>query len=407
VARRPADAVLSAGRLAAFERPGPWLWLALAAGALLRLYFIGFTEGSFDVWIKLHHGTRIRELGLIEYYRSAEVMNHPPLAGGYFAACAWLASQTGVAFGTWFRLPFALLDLGSAALMLQAFRGSPWRYAVFAACWLNPLAALFSSYHGNTDSSVAFFVLLSLLAVAQRRPLAAGAVLGLGLWIKLPVLVAAPALCLALPGWRERGRLVVAAGAVGLVGFLPWLVQEPALLVDRILGYGGSPVVTPRGIAIWGLAHTLRLPEAAVAALESINILLVWTPILLLAWLRRGRFQAPEVGATVCGCFLLLYGLTSFWAWQYLAWSIPLWLFVGWRLTAAATLVVSAYVYGVYALFTGSAALQGRWDFAGHASWPPLLTLLRDASVLLCLAMGLYLLVLAARDARDRGREVA
>ena len=141
-----------------------------------------------------------------------------------------------------------------------------------------------------------------------------------------------------------------------------------------------------------------------MGALESINALLVLTPILALAWLRRGRWQAREVGITVCGSFVLCYGVTSFWAWQYLAWSVPLWLFLGWRFTGIATALVSAYVYGVYALFTGSAALQGRWDFVGHAPWPALLTVLRDASVLLFLGMGLYLL---ARELRRRPAEAA
>ena len=402
------------GRLAAScNGPAPGCGgSSLALGAApARLPASAFTEGTFDVSIKLHHGTQIGELGLLEYYRQAEVMNHPPLAGGYFAGCAWLAARTGVAFAVWLRLPFALLDLASAGLVLSAFRGSPWRWAAFAACWLNPLAALLSSYHGNTDSAVAFFALLSLVCVARGRALAAGAALGLGLWWKLPVLVAAPALCLGLPGWRERGRFVAAAGVVGVLTFLPWLLQEPVLLVERIAGYGGSPVVTPRGVAIWGLAHTLRLPSGAVQALEALNPLVVWLPILLLSWLRRAGgaepLAAPALGATVCGCFLLLYGLSSFWAWQYLAWSTPFWLFLGWRFAAAATLWISAYVYGVYALFTGSAVLQGRWDFVGHGPWPALLTLLRDGAVLLCLAAGLYLLVQAARAARRRSPEPA
>ena len=70
------------------------------------------------------------------------------------------------------------------------------------------------------------------------------------------MLVAAPALCLALPGWRERGAFLAAACGTGVLGFLPWLIQEPALLVERIAGYGGSPVVTQAGVAIWGIAHT-------------------------------------------------------------------------------------------------------------------------------------------------------
>lgn len=397
---------MSGERLRFLRTPGPWLWVALALGALLRIYFAAFTEGSFDVAIKLHHGTQIRQLGLLEYYRVAEVMNHPPLAGGYFALCAALADLTGLPFGLLFRVPFAVLDLGTAWLMLRAFAGSPWRWAVFAACWLNPVVALFSAYHGNTDSAVAFFVLLSLLGVARGSPLAAGAALGLGLWWKLPVLVAAPALFFAFSSRRERALLVASTLGVGILTFLPWLVQEPVLLIERIFGYGGSPVVTPRGIAIWGLVHTLRLGGTGVAdALEAANTAVVWTPILLFAWLRRGRSEALELGVTVCGSFLILYGLSSTWAWQYLAWSAPLWLFLGWRFTGAATAVIGGYVYGVYMLFTGSPWLQGRWDFVNHGPWPPVLTVLRDASVLLCCATAIFLLVRAAREAPRRGAE--
>ena len=44
--------------------------------------------------------------------------------------------------------------------------------------------------------------------------------------------------------------------------------------------------------------------------------------------------------------------------------------------------VLGSYVYGAYALFTGSPWLQGRWNFAHHAPWPFALdVLLNDASL--------------------------
>ena len=61
------------------------------------------------------------------------------------------------------RAPFAGLDLGTALLLLRLFRDSPFRYAVFAAYWVHPLALIFSAYHGNTDPAIAFFVLLAVL----------------------------------------------------------------------------------------------------------------------------------------------------------------------------------------------------------------------------------------------------
>jgi hypothetical protein len=399
------------------REPGPWLWLALALGAALRVYLLVFTEGTFDVAIKLHHGNQVNRLGLLEYYRQAQVFNHPPLMGEWFAALARLAAATGIPFRLLLRAPFALLDLGSALLLLHLLRDCGYRYAIFAAYWLHPLAAIYSAYHGNTDPAVAFFALLSVwLASAAgasppatagaSRPAAAGAALGLGLWVKLPVLVAAPALLFAFPAWRERWRFAAAAGLVGLAGYLPLAALEPQLLFERIVAYPGSGVETPRGIPIWGIAQVLGLAGTRAAELlAEFNTLVCWAPILAFAWLRRRRLAPGELGASVGGSFLILYGLTSFWAWQYLAWSVPFWFFLGWRFAALATLVLGGYVYGAYALFTGSPWLLGRWDFVGHGAWPMLLDVLRGASVLLCFVSAGVLLVRAARAEQTRARE--
>lgn len=396
---------MSGESLRFLRRPGGWLWLAVAVGAGLRLALLLFTEGSFDVAIKLHHGNQIGRLGLLEWYRQAEVMNHPPLAGEFFAGAVALSRVSGIPFPFLLRAPFALLDLGTALLLLRLFRADPWRYAIFAAYWLNPLAILMSAYHGNTDSALAFFALLATLCVGAGRPLAAGAVLGVGLWIKLPILVAAPPLFFAFPVWRERGRFALAAAAVAVAGLLPWLLAEPALLLRRILFYPGSDVVTPSGVAVWGIAHTLRLTGSAAAeTLATFNTPVCWIPILALAWLRRGAWSAREAGASVCGCFLLLYGMTSFWAWQYLAWAIPFWFCLGWRFVALATVLLGGYVYGAYTIFTGSPWLLGRFDFVNHARWPAALTLLRDASVVLCLATGWWMLQRSARAEWQRRR---
>lgn len=384
-----------------------WLWAAFALGAAARLWLVLATPGSFDVRVKAVHGHMVNTHGLLGYYERSPLMNHPPPMGRFFAGVESLARASGLPFRACLRAPFALLDAATALVLLRLLRGARGRAGIVAAWWLHPLVWIFSAYHGNTDSAVAFFALLSLWGVAQGRPALAGAALGLGLWVKLPVLVAAPALCLALPRWRERALFAAVAAAVGLGGWLPELAQDPALLHARIVAYPGTGVRTPRGIAVWGLAHVLRaadLPLARVA--ERYNTFVCLTPIVLLAWLRRGRASPRELGATLAASFALLYGTTSFWAWQYLAWSLPFWCFVDPRLAALVTGLLAAYVWGVYALFTGSPLLLGRWDFVRHGPWPPLLTALRDASLLACLIFGASQLALAARR-RPAAREAA
>jgi hypothetical protein len=394
-----------ADRLHALERPGPWFWLALLLGAAARVWLVTATQGSFDVAIKGVHAHAVATFGVLGAYARSEILNHPPLMARCFAALASLAEWSGVPFRVWLRAPFALLDLGTALLLLRVLPASRWRFAAAAAYWLHPLALLFSSYHGNTDSAVAFFALLSMAGAVAGRPVPAGAALGLGLAVKLPALVAAPGLCLAFAAWRDRALFAASALLVAAVLALPELAQDPALLQRRILSYPGTGVVTPRGVSVWGIWYALRLGGTPLAeAARAWNAPLCFAPIVALAWLRRGRSDPRALGTTLCASFALLYGTTSYFAFQYLAWSLPFWLFLDARIAAAATGILAAYVWGVYALFTGSPLLLGRWDFVRHGPWPPLLTGLRDASVAACFLVGWGTLARAALRRPERAR---
>ena len=122
------------------------------------------------------HAQGVHDIGLIEHYRVDDVskhpiFNHPPFLGEC-AALLWAFSQrSGIGFGILFRLPTAIADLLTAYLLTRFFIGSAYRPLVFVAYWLNPLAIIFSAYHGNTDSLVPSFVLLGILLAAAGRPL--------------------------------------------------------------------------------------------------------------------------------------------------------------------------------------------------------------------------------------------
>ncbi len=387
----------------ALLRPGAWFWLVLALGAAIRVWLVVATDGTFDVAIKGVHGRSVASFGVLGTYARSEIMNHPPLMARFFAAVASLAAWSDVPFRVWLRAPFAVLDLGTALLVLHLLRGSRWRFVAAAAYWLHPLSMLFSAYHGNTDSAVAFLALLSMAGAVSGRPALAGAALGLGLWVKLPILLAAPGLCLAFAAWRERALFAASALFLGFVGALPEVAQDPGLLYHRIVAYPGTGVVTPSGVTVWGIWSALGLAGTPLAeAARAYNTAVCLAPIVLLAWLRRGRRDPAALGTTLCASFALLYGMTSFFAFQYLAWSLPFWFFVDARIAAAATLLLAAYVYGVYALFTGSPLLLGRWDFVRHAPWPAALTWLRDVSVAACFLVGWGTLARTALQSRQR-----
>jgi len=397
--------VASDARFGWLRRPGAWFWLALGVGALLRVYLVVCTEGSFDVAIKLHHGRSVHAFGLLDYYRRGPVFNHPPLAGRFFEAVSVLAESTRLPFPLLLRAPFALLDAVAAWALFALFRGSPWRHAAVAGYWLNPLAWIFSAYHGNTDSLVALAALLALLAVARGRPALAGVALGIGAGIKLPVVLAAPALGFALAGWRRRAAFAGAAALAGLAVYLPELAIDPLLLARNVAGYPGSGAETVHGVPIWGVFTALGLgtmPGMRPVArwFTAHNTLVCLVPILAVAWLRRERRETFELGAGIFAAFMLLYGFSSQWAFQYLAWSAPFWCFRGARYAFAGSLLLGGYVYGVYALYCGNPWLLGLWDQVSHTSFPLWLELLRDAAVVFCFASAVWIVVESVRSAR-------
>jgi len=197
-----------------YLRPGIWFWVVIALGAALRFYCVIFTEGTQDVEIWERHARDVREHRLIGYYHGDTSANHPPFISEAESVLLRASDESGVAFRIFLRAPFALLDAGSAFLLLLLLGASPWRFVAAACYWLNPLAIILSAYHGNTDCAVAFFLLLALWFISKEKLIPAAIVVGASLWIKLPGVVAIPALIFFIPKWkhsfcfsrRSRGR---------------------------------------------------------------------------------------------------------------------------------------------------------------------------------------------------------
>ncbi|MEE8507645.1 MAG: hypothetical protein V3T07_01160 [Myxococcota bacterium] len=389
--------------------PGPWLWIVLALGMGIRAYLVIFTEGTDDVAIWFSHAGWTRRDGLVGYYEWQEVFNHPPFIGKAISLLWVLARLTEIPFPMLLRAPFALLDLGNAFLLQRLFRRSKFRYAVFAGYWLHPLSIIYSAYHGNTDTAVAFFCLLAVNAAAARRPLASGAALGVGLWVKLSVSLAAPALLFCFVGWRRRLAFGAVLLAVGISTTLPVLLEAPGLVAQRVFAYPGLNITTPGGDPIWTIWSVFgivdALPETWRSAIASLidahaahNSWVCLLPVVLLAWLRRNERTPGGLGVTVCGSFVLFYAFNNnFLSFQYFAWSIPFWFFPGRGFAWVTTLTVGGYVYAAYVLFCGSPFLLGTWDFRAHPHWPGGLLLWRDLSVLWFFVSAWAFLIVAAR----------
>lgn len=405
------------GPFAFLRDRGRWFWLLVAAGVVARGFLVIFTSGTYDVEIWESHARAVLANGVVEAYRAVPKLNHPPLACWSVAALLGLSQSTGIPFAILLRAPIATVDMGSAFLLTRLLRESPYRWLAAGLYAIHPVAIVLSAYHGNSDSSIAFFLLLAAICAVRGQAIRTGVAVGASLWIKLPGLLALPALILSFPRWRERIACGVAALVTGVTTYVPMMALDPRLLYQRVFGYRGQFVHTTAWEPIWGplglITPLLDLGGGARSFLLETGRLwfdydtfVVLVPVLALAWLRSDERSANGIGKTLAACYAVTYGFSTRWAFQYLAWSVPFWLLAGPVFFAGATLLAGAYLYGLYAWLCGDLLLRGPWDFVGHPYWPLALRSVRNAGVLFFMASTCVDLVRAAR-ARSGGRTQA
>ena len=154
-------------------------------------------------------------------------------------ALSWLAAITGLPFAFWLRLPAIVADAANLWLVWKLLGERVREQSIFWALVLlaaAPTLILISGFHGNTDSAVMFFVLLSVYLVEKdASPWLAGAALGLAHCVKVFPLIAAPAILLYLSGWSRRIKFCAAAALVILVAWSPFVYQDPRVILAQCL----------------------------------------------------------------------------------------------------------------------------------------------------------------------------
>src|SRR6267378_3316523 len=298
----------------------------------------------------------------------------------------------------------ALLDAGTTLLLLLLLGGCRWRFLAAAAYWLNPLSIIFSAYHGNTDSAVAFSLVLCVWLLSKDKLLAAAIALGVSLWIKLPTVLAVPALLFFIPDWRRRFQFLLIAGVVALATYIPALVQDPAIVWENVFGYRAQILHTTAGVPAWGprvlLFSIIAAPQSWPVAFRAPILFFLengWLMAVALAflvvWLRRSSRSVPELCATIAGIYIIVLTLSDGFSFQYFAWSLPFWFFLPRWFFIPAIVLVSGYIYFLYAYLCGNPWLLGVWDFTGHSYWPFLIIVLRNAAYLLFCAAAIWFLI--------------
>jgi Glycosyltransferase family 87 len=362
------------------------------AGLVARIYLALFTTGTYDVEIWREHVAGIRQHGLIGYYHAQPEMNHPPFISLVITGFAWFAQISGIPFRVILRLPVVFADAGIALVLLRLIKGNA-RFVTATLYWLNPLAIIFSGYHGNTDLLMAFFVVAAVWFLAERRILWAAVALGFSFGIKLPGLLVVPALVFFIPNWRERFWFGGIAALTAVSTYLPAVFADPVVVWHNVVAYRGQLIHTTGGIPVWGsrvfldsFNHRSFGWRGALSQLisfyQSHNVVFCLGLILLWCGLRRSKRTVPELALTITGIYAILYGFSDYWSFQYFAWSVPFWCLAHTGFAAAATLLAGGYIWALYAYLCGSPWLLGQWDFLGHPYWPASILVLRNAALL-------------------------
>jgi len=386
-------------------------WIAILIGAALRIYCLVFTNGTGDLDDWEDHAQQVHDRGLIGYYHANSFANHPPFISKVGALILQIATVTHIPFRILFRAPFALLDAGNALLLFSLLPANRWRFLATACYWLCPAAILISAYHGNTDTAVAFFLLLTVWLATKQRILSSGAAFGASLWVKLPGILALPALLILFRRWRFRALFLLAVAVTALSTYLPALIQDYKIVYANVFGYRGLILQTANGVPLWGPSVLLFSTVAPIQAwpekyLRPALFFLEhsWSiaiaAILLLCWLRRNRAAHLEVCATIGMVYAILFGFSDYWAFQYFAWGLPFWFFLRWWFSIPAVSLTSIYLYLLHWTFCGNGLLLGRWDFLEHPILPVLVLTIRNLAVSFFLVSACLFLIFSMRRAR-------
>jgi hypothetical protein len=323
------------------------------AAAIMKVCLAVFTFGTNDVWTFTQYPKLIDQNGLIAMYYARDnpndplIYNHPPFTSYYFHFLAMLARYGGLAYGTWLRLIDTAADVGSLYLVYKIMRrllppGAITRQLALLA--ISPTLIFISGFHGNNDPLNILLLVLAVYFATEDSFLLAGAAFGMSLNVKVWPLVLVPAFFFYPDGWRRRIQFFAATGMVFFVGSLPFILQDPRIILTRILGYGSYP-------GQWGLTKIFTLKYEWALTYGGAYIAqakpLIAAIAFILAFLMNRRPKAPLFAQVGVLSFLFL-ALTPGFSIQYLAWLVPWTVWAPFWYSLAFQLAAGSFTFWIY-----------------------------------------------------------
>ena len=324
---------------------------------ILKLYLALTTLGSNDVLTWQSFLNNIKEFGGIGTYQRPGVFgdpyNHPPFMIHILRVLGFLSDLTHLPFQFWIRLPAIAADVGSVWVLLKL--KTP-RLMLLLFC-LSPAAILISGFHGNTDPVMVFFLMLSVYAFERfNSDWLAGLAFGMALNIKIVPLIFIPAIFFYLTSMKRRAVFFGVAIAIFVVASLPYILIDPILIGQKMLGYGST-------YNRWGwplILNFVFLPRSTLPLigydstilhrfLFSYSKYLILILVVLISWIMNKRqANKPSLFFQYGLIISLFLSLTPGFGVQYLAWLIPFVIALGESRTMFYYASSGAYLFAVY-----------------------------------------------------------
>jgi len=292
---------------------------------LLKAWMALTTAGAPDITVWKDFLLHVKQCGVCVYETGGLMQhahgsrlnpfNHPPFIIHFLRFVDLVSAVSGVPFEAAFRIITSIVDLASAAVVYKLLqREKLFQPVVFLLYLLAPATIIISGYHGNTDTLMIFFVLLTALLI--ERPEAAGVAFGIALSIKIVPIMFVPVFLFYLT--KNRRWFVTAAAATFLITSVPFLFESPLVIAREVLGYRGFS-------GRWGWTQALF---AAIGPGDLFNLITRIAAYLLLALLtyyavRMNRGAKPPLYFQLAFTAFLFLVFTPAWGTNYMPWLDP------------------------------------------------------------------------------------
>lgn len=324
----------------------------IGAGLLLHVILALATHGqAFDMGSMKIVRQNLSAHGF-EIYRFVNVGNirwpYPPLFFPWIALSGAVAGSHVHVFEVIVRLPAIAADGALAWLVQEYLRGrgahESSRLAAAALIVFGPVFVIVAGFQSQIDAVAILPAVLAVFAWERldglRRPLVAGALIGLGASVKTVPIFMVLALAPSARSWRDLALLASAAVAVPLAVLLPFMIATPGAPQGVLRGYHGYPGQGGPTLAVQpGLTFTYL--KEVMAHYNGLTLRIVKHAALLggALYLAVGAFLAryrppPALAASLL--WLATYALSPAFFFQYLVWGLPFFVMAGYLRAAAA-----------------------------------------------------------------------